>query len=331
MARPLRVEFENAIHHVTFRGNERKEIFKGDGDRNSFLERLAAQALTFQIQLYLFCLMPNHVHLLLETPHANLGAFMRSLLTSYAAYFNARHRRSGHLTQGRYHARLVEGDDYLLRLSRYIHLNPVFVSGLKSGAADIRRRHLRAYRWSSYPSYAGLAPKLEWIQYAPIRDMVGIRSSASAYARFVEDGIGREDDAFSLLMRKSSIAIGSEGFVDRVREMHREAGSQFAREDRPLRQAQEHCSPDDLLAAVADYFGLQIGELGRRKKDDWAKAVAAELLLRHSGITQRMAGKFLGNISGAAVCLQRKRLRESEAETGRLAVRRIENNLKLND
>jgi len=125
MARLLRVQFSGAIYHVTVRGNERGTIFKDDKDREGFLEILAQTQELHQLRIYLVCLMPNHFHLLLETPGGDLSAGMARLLTGYAVYFNRRSQRVGHLTQGRYKAQLVEGTDYLLKLSRYIHLNPV--------------------------------------------------------------------------------------------------------------------------------------------------------------------------------------------------------------
>ena len=122
MARLLRVQFPGAIYHVTVRGNERQLIFRDDPDRGRFLERLAQSQELYSVRLYLVCLMPNHLHLLLETPRGNLSNFMARLVTAYTVYDNLRHHRVGHLTQGRYKARMVEGNQYLLKLSRYIHL-----------------------------------------------------------------------------------------------------------------------------------------------------------------------------------------------------------------
>ena len=93
---------------------------------------LQESVIGFEVRLYLYCLMTNHIDLVLETPRANLSRFMHRLETAYTIYFNRRHRRSGHLMQGRYTARLVERDAYLLRLSRYAHLNPVFTAAMRS-------------------------------------------------------------------------------------------------------------------------------------------------------------------------------------------------------
>lgn len=127
MARKLRVLYEGALYHVTFRGNARQTVFLNDEDKGRLLSRLAESAEAYQVRIHLYCLMENHVHLLVGTPRANLDRFMGSVLTGYTVYFNRRHNRVGHLMQGRYGAQLVEGDEYLLRLSRYIHLTAYLV------------------------------------------------------------------------------------------------------------------------------------------------------------------------------------------------------------
>jgi len=108
MARQLRIEFPGAIHHVTVRGNGRRDIFLDDRDRERFLLRLSESVESYEVRLYLFCLMSNHYHLLVETPKANISRFMQSLETGHTVYFNLRHGRSGHLTQGRFGSKLVE-------------------------------------------------------------------------------------------------------------------------------------------------------------------------------------------------------------------------------
>ena len=129
----LRCEFEGAIYHVMARGIERRAIFRDDADRYRFLDKLQESLERHQVSLYAQTLMSNHYHLLLMTPRGNLSRFMQQFVTSYTVYFNTRHHRTGPLFAGRYKAPLVEGDEYLLKLVRYIHLNP----------AEIRtRRHV---------------------------------------------------------------------------------------------------------------------------------------------------------------------------------------------
>ena len=125
MARPLRIEYPGAVYHVTSRGNARKKIFLDDIDRDEFLATLGWVVERFGWGCHAYCLMDNHFHLLIETPKPNLSLGMRQLNGVYTQRFNRRHKRVGHLFQGRFKAILVERDSYLLELARYIVLNPV--------------------------------------------------------------------------------------------------------------------------------------------------------------------------------------------------------------
>ena len=155
MARQLRVEYPGAIYHVTVRSNGKEGLFKTDGDRRYLLTRMGEAVERYQVRVYLFCLMSNHFHLVVETPRGNLSVFMHGILTGYGVYFNWVHGQHGHVTQGRYGARLVSGDAYLLKLSRYVHLNPVKVAALVDSPRSEKLAYLRAYRWNSYPAYIG--------------------------------------------------------------------------------------------------------------------------------------------------------------------------------
>jgi putative transposase len=153
MARPLRIEYPGAIYHVTCRmlGDAltlrgyggaswppEKRLFRDEADHERFLGRLAERVEQFHVRLYLFVCMTNHFHLVFETPQANCSKFMHSLSTAYTVYYNLRHGRHGHLLDGRFKAKLVEGDDYLLALSRYVHLNPVQVAAQRNKSIDER-------------------------------------------------------------------------------------------------------------------------------------------------------------------------------------------------
>jgi putative transposase len=125
MARPLRIEFPGALYHVTARGNARQDIFLDDEDRQRFLGVLARGVSRFHLLLHAYCLMENHFHLVVETPEANLSKAMRQLNGVYTQAFNRRHKRVGHVLQGRFKAIVVDRDSYLLELCRYVVLNPV--------------------------------------------------------------------------------------------------------------------------------------------------------------------------------------------------------------
>lgn len=125
MPRKLREEEAGAIHHVYARGNDKRLIYEDDRDRRTYLAMLGAVILHHGWLVLAYCLMANHVHLVIETPEPNLGSGMRRLHGDYALLFNRRHARSGHLFQGRYGAKRIRDDAQLLTAVRYLALNPV--------------------------------------------------------------------------------------------------------------------------------------------------------------------------------------------------------------
>ena len=141
MARPLRIEYPRALYHITSRGNAWIDIFYDKKDREFFLELLEDLHTRFGFLIYAYCLMSNHYHLLIETPRANLVDGMRRLNGLYTQRFNKRHKRIGHLLQGRYKAFVIEKESYLLEVCRYIVLNP-----LQAGLV----KHIGEWQWSSY-------------------------------------------------------------------------------------------------------------------------------------------------------------------------------------
>lgn len=172
MARPIRVEYANAVYHVTARGNEGKAIYRDDRDRHRFLETLEQATQRFALVVHACCLMPNHYHLLVQTPRANLSAAAGWFQTTYTVRFNRRHHRSGHLYQGRFKAHLVEADAYARQLIEYIHLNPVRPRDKRKPIPPERKGELAKYRWSSHRAYAGLLKGrppawlcLDWLSY----------------------------------------------------------------------------------------------------------------------------------------------------------------------
>lgn len=141
MARPLRIEFAHGLYHVTSRGDGREDIFLEDADRELFLEVLSESVDRFNWVIHAYCLMDNHYHLLIETPDGNLSQGMRQLNGVYTQRFNRKHKRVGHVFQGRYKAIIVQKDSYLLELARYIVLNPVRAEMVRTA---------REWPWSSY-------------------------------------------------------------------------------------------------------------------------------------------------------------------------------------
>jgi putative transposase len=204
MARPLRLEFKGAVYHLTSRGNARQKIFFSDADRELFIETLTHVISRYGWICHAYCLMANHYHLLVETPKGNLSIAMRQLNGMYTQSFNRRHKRVGHLFQGRYKAILMEKESYLLELCRYIVLNP---ARLKGGAK------MGAWKWSSYRATAGLASVPEFLSIEWLLAQFGKSRLAAQkrYRAFVKEGL--EKRPWDEL--KGQIYLGSEEFIER--------------------------------------------------------------------------------------------------------------------
>src|SRR5437773_5371537 len=251
MARPLRIEFEDAIYHLCARGNARQPVFRDERDYARFLKLLSESAQRFEAAILCFVLIGNHFHLVAQTHRPNLRHWMHWLLVAYTVYFNRRHRSSGHLFQGRYKSFLVQEVEYLLGLSRYVHLNPVRGVRLARGTPSERRKRLRAFRWSSYRGYAGLSAPFSFVQEAMVLDELRgpRRAERLRYRRFVEEGLLREvDNPFEAVQWQA--VLGDECFVqklrDRVKGLHKQR-----REITSLRKAMPSIDPERVLERVA--------------------------------------------------------------------------------
>ena len=140
MARPLRIEQVGGWYHITGRGNERRSIYRSERDREHFREQMAEMTRRFAVLMHAYVLMDNHYHLLVELREPNLSRAVQWLNVSYSIWFNLRHRRSGHLFQGRFKSVIVNPEEWGLELSRYVHLNPVRVAKLGLGKSDRQAR-----------------------------------------------------------------------------------------------------------------------------------------------------------------------------------------------
>ena len=169
MPRKPRIEFPGAVYHVMSRGDHGELIFRDEPDRIRFLETFEEACEKTGWRVHAYVLMPNHYHLLLETPQANLVVGMKWFQGTYTQRFNSRHRLRGHLLQGRYKAVMVESeDDYFAVLSTYIHLNPVRARLVKVRSGE----KLRSFRWSSFPAYVtGRRPK--WLEVERVLSATG--------------------------------------------------------------------------------------------------------------------------------------------------------------
>ena len=205
MSRPLRIEYPNAFYHVMNRGNNRQAIFLNDEDYGIFLETLKETSRSFGLKILSFCLMSNHYHLLLSTPKANLSRAMRHLNGVYTQRFNRRHKKDGHLFRGRFKAILVQEDEYLTHLIRYIHLNPM--------------EDPKNYPYSSHKRYLKAKDETPWLcvrlGLAFFSNKLG--EALEAYREFIHMGIDPQTQKFYSGKKQSSI-LGEPDFLNDIKK-----------------------------------------------------------------------------------------------------------------
>ncbi|TET92719.1 MAG: hypothetical protein E3J46_00930 [Desulfobacteraceae bacterium] len=317
MVRPLRIEYPGAWYHVTSRGNEKKKIYSDDQDKRRFLEILSETRNLYGVEVHAYVLMENHFHLVLMTSEANLSSFMQRFNTTYTVYYNRRHKRSGHLYQGRYKAILIEEDNYLLELSRYVHLNPVRIKKFSRFDIKEKRSIIRRYPWSSYIGYIRLKDREAFVNYGKILGMIGgrdVEERRRRYERFVTGGIAKDMNMAFWEDVKGQAVLGSEGFVDWVYENYL-SGHECDRRELPgikdLKIGPN--TPEEIAKEVASEFGLDQAELyERRAQCRDARLIFLELcriyLSRKMSLSE--IGKGLGEISASALSRNKVRLAE---------------------
>ncbi|HUJ11360.1 MAG TPA: transposase [Verrucomicrobiae bacterium] len=317
MARPIRIEVAGGWYHVTARGNERRRIFADDKDRLRFVELLAEWVERFGLRLHAYVLMDNHYHLLVATPQTNLSQAMQWLGVSYTIWFNRRHRRVGHLFQGRFKAIVLEAETAAVEVSRYLHLNPVRVGQLGLGKTAQRRselgmvrqpearlvaerlERLRRYPWSSYRSYVGRSKEPSWLLTRPVLEMMGghgLAEQQRAYQRWVEEAV-REGLAESPWERlEAGVVLGGQRFVEQMRRHLR--GDE--REQPQLRRLQARPDWEVAVAAVERVKGERWEEF-RDRYGDWGRDLALYLGRRHCGMKLRELAEKAGGIDYVSV------------------------------
>ncbi len=268
MARPLRIEYPNAVYHVTSRGNARNKIFLGDQDRENFLFVLDTVIKRYNWLCHAYCLMDNHYHLMIETPDANLSRGMRQLNGVYTQKYNWWHSKTGHIFQGRYKAILVDKENYLLELCRYVVLNPVRANMVEKP---------EEWKWSSYGATAGL---IKAPSYLTVDWLVGLfsRNKSEAqkrYRQFVRKGIQKGSPWVDL---QGQVLLGEEDFIEKykdllsdkeqVKEIPRpqryvsrpHLSKLFAKEERATRRNKRmhsaHMKYGYTLKEIADHLGI---------------------------------------------------------------------------
>ena len=299
MSRPLRVEYAGAFYHVINRGNAREKIFYGDKDRDRFLQYLAVASERFSIIIKSYCLMTNHYHLLIQTPEPNLSAAIQWVNVSYATYLNKKRRRSGHLFQGRFKSILVQADEYLPHVSRYIHLNPVH-AGMVKKPDD--------YLWSSYCALIGRIKAPHWLETNGLLSKFGRnrKQAIKGYRDYVEKAdIEKMEYPYEHLV--GGFILGNAGFVNWVKKAFL-AVRRDEREVPQLMQLKPKVSIEKVLLAVCEEFGVSEDHiLVKGKKANKARDLAIYLARDISGETCKKLGEYFGGITGPGITMRYNR------------------------
>lgn len=315
MARPLRIDVEDGIYHVVTRGIDRKPVFRENADREHFLGLMANVHQRFRLRLLAFVLMDNHVHLVVQTPDANLSKAMQWLKVSYSMWFNAKYRRVGPLFQGRFKSVLVDADgDWLLELSLYVHLNPVRTKSLgadklrniaeakglvRPSAEQVSKRMkiMGDYRWSSFRFYADQRVAVPaWLDLAEIMRRLPAQQPRKHYKKLAAQRISNEFNAEVLERLGGRLAVGNEGFIERVRKIAGEG-------DRNIdcrKELRKHV-PWERLIHVAEEVRNESWSAIKNRRGDIGRAVVFRLARQYCGMTLKEIGEQASGTDYAAV------------------------------
>jgi REP element-mobilizing transposase RayT len=293
MARPYRLQGENCLYHIISRGDDRKKIYTLPADYLRFMGYVIKAKERFQFSLYAYCLMTNHFHLLLETRLANISRIMHYIKGSYTTYYNIRHRRTGHLFQGRFKSIVVDKDNYFLELTRYIHLNPVRAGAVSDPVA---------YQWSSYRGYLGR--KDEYLDQDEIKRYLGM--NFRQYQRFVAAGIKQPVDLMDKVY--AGFILGSARFIkNQLKDLKIQLTREEIAQRRVLSNDQEKAQC--IIRLVERYFHTTLGAIKQsRTRPMRVKQVTIYLLREYTGLTNQAIGEIVGMrysaISKAGATLQ---------------------------
>ncbi len=287
MSRPLRIEFPGAVYHVMNRGTSRRKTFLGKADYEQFLRTLSETHELWGVEVFAYCLMDNHYHVCLRTPDGNLSRIMRHVDGLYTQRFNRAHRSDGSLFRGRYKALLIDADEYLTAVVRYIHLNPV-----EGGCV----REPDAYRWSSHRFYISGKDIPEWLRTGEILERFS--SDPSAFHQFVRSGNDDGIREFYARSRRSPV-LGGERFVERIRQHVRRLTPEHPRYERK----EVRPGVDDVLREVARVYQVAVENLvrGGRGQASEARKAAMYLVKRLCDLTLAETAEHFGVGSYGAV------------------------------
>jgi len=271
MARKPRLHVPGGIYHVLIRGNGGDDIFFNKEDQTRFLLLLQEGTERFDYRLLTFCLMTNHIHLVIQVSDIPLSKIVQNVSFRYTKFINKKKKRTGHLFQGRYKAILVDGDSYLLELVRYIHNNPVR-AGLVNDPVD--------YPWSSHCAYLG-KNDIPFLTTDLVLGQFGNKLSVSCkrYQNFVRKSLNEDSREEFYAGQVDSRVLGDDRFVDKI--MNKKT---------PLKRPQL----DEIVSYVCRKYEIDEKELGftsRRRDYSEIRGVIAWMVSRLDSSSLMKVGK----------------------------------------
>jgi putative transposase len=297
MVRPLRIDYPNAVYHITNRGVNRQPIFFQEDDYQKFLDRLAQIHQRMKVIIHGYCLMPNHYHLEITTPESNISRSIQWLNQSYATYINIRHQRSGHLFQGRFKSVVIEIESHLAALTRYIHQNPIR-AGIISNPIE--------YKWSSYRAYLGM-DKIPWLNTSVTLKRFGrtLPEQRKNYREFIEEQAPENPIKETVY----GAILGSEQFIEKVQKKLKTRPDD--REISRLNTARRTMSIAYIVNTISMKTGIKRPEIKRKGgKRNRYREIAIYLCYMNCNTTNREIGHYFGGIDTSSVSEVIRRIKE---------------------
>jgi len=307
MARALRIDYLGALHHVIVKGNNGINIFSDNSDRKKLLKSLSSIVKRYNFKVYAYCLMSNHIHLLIETGNAPLSKLMGEFLTGYVQYFNKRWNRKGHLLGDRYKSILVDKDTYLFTVQRYIHLNPVKAKIVK---------HPVDYMWSSYREYMGLE-KNTFVDTSIVLSY--FNNDSRKFEEFTLEGI-KFLEVPQPKRVQNRIVYGNEDFMKKIlRKLEKER----------RKKRVKRIDINDIYRFLLEEYGFDI-----KKFKKWSRDIRKSiliLLLKERGHLKHREISYILKISKPLIVKDLKKIEDKEALLGKFdkwILRKIETKSK---
>ena len=302
MARPLRLSFENAVYHITARGNRKEPIFYQNEDRKVFLDKIKETFLKYSFGCFAYCLMDNHYHLFLRTLYPNISEGMHYLNTSYTNWFKARHKVVGVLFQGRYKSLIVDENRYCVHLSAYIHLNPY-----RAGIVE----DLREYPWSSYPDYIGREASPVELDTSLVLGQFDndLETARRKYETYVIENRMMESPAKESY---KGIALGGSEFLQSIKERIEGIGNK--REVPETKDARAYTA-EEIIQKVMDEFSIGREEIFKKKRGNFFRNMTLSLLKQFTSMSLKEIGELF-QMDYAAVSQACKRYEEKVKNRG---------------